>query len=62
MYVYYRLISPVYMYELITECSLNKLTSLETSGIYDSAGIDNTVSFLEVWGKKFNYKLIQTLY
>jgi hypothetical protein len=61
IYVYYRLIAVVYMYELSTQCSLNKLTSLETRGIYDSTGIDNVVSSLEVWGKKCNYKLIQTL-
>jgi hypothetical protein len=34
MYVYYHLIALVYMYEMSTELSLNKLTSLETNGIY----------------------------
>jgi hypothetical protein len=50
------------MYGMSTLFSLNKLTSLETRGIYDSTGIENTVSFLEVWGKKSKYKLIPTLY
>ena len=62
MYVYYHLIALVYMYEMSTVCSLNKLTSLEIHGIYDSTGIENTVSFLEVWGKKLKYKRITTLY
>lgn len=48
MYVYHHLIALVYMYEMSIVCSLNKLTSLETHGIYNSTGIENTVSFLEV--------------
>jgi len=62
VYVYYHLIALLYMYEMSTVCSLNKLTSLETQGIYESTGIENTVSFLEVWSKKCKYKLIKTLY